>query len=189
MKGISCATLLIVFVATAGCAQRTAQTVPDDAALVEFHDRVRAYVELRDRVSEGLPRLEETAEPEEITETETALAERVREARSNAKRGDIFTPAVRERFRQLLNPELRGLRGQNTRGIIMDENPSGFEEFPFKVNSVYPKQLPLGTVPPNILESLPPLPENLEYRFVDTHLILRDMQANLIVDFIPYAIS
>ena len=68
----------------------------------------------------------------------------------------------------------------------MDENPGAF---PFNVNGVYPKDEPLGTIPPNILGALPPLPEALEYRFVNKHLILRDARANLIVDFIPNAIS
>ena len=38
------------------------------------------------------------------------------------------------------------------------------------------------TVPPNILAALPKLPEDLEYRFVNKHMILLDVHANLIVD-------
>jgi hypothetical protein len=37
--------------------------------------------------------------------------------------------------------------------------------------------------------SLPKLPEELEYRIVDKNLILRDVQANIIVDFIRTAIQ
>ena len=40
-------------------------------------------------------------------------------------------------------------------------------------------------MPPSILLNLPKLPEELEYRFVGPHLILHDVNANLIVDFIP----
>ena len=40
-----------------------------------------------------------------------------------------------------------------------------------------------------LLASLPPLPEEIEYRFVGKHLILRDAKANLIIDYIPNAIS
>jgi hypothetical protein len=36
-----------------------------------------------------------------------------------------------------------------------------------------------------LLDVLPRLPEELEYRFVGRDLILRDVKANLIVDFIP----
>lgn len=80
------------------------------------------------------------------------------------------------------------MRGQNTRGSIKDEGP-GAGGFPFKVNDVYPKEQPLGTVPPNILAALPVLPEDTEYRFIDRHLILHDARANLIIDYMPNAIS
>ena len=82
---------------------------------------------------------------------------------------------------------MKGVRGQNTRGIIHDEGP-GPGAFSFKVNHAYPKEQPLGPVPANILKTLPPLPENLEYRFVDNHLTLGDTRANLIVDYMPNAI-
>jgi hypothetical protein len=58
-----------------------------------------------------------------------------------------------------------------------------------KVNSRYPATAPLPTVPPNLLVRLPQLPEELEYRIVNRDLILRDVNANLIVDFIPSAIQ
>jgi hypothetical protein len=38
-------------------------------------------------------------------------------------------------------------------------------------------------VPVTLLLNLPRLREELEYRIVDKHLILRDVQANIIVDF------
>ena len=58
----------------------------------------------------------------------------------------------------------------------------------FKVNGPYPDEEPLSTVPPNVLASLPELPEDIEYRFVGKHLILRDARANLIIDYIANAI-
>ena len=56
---------------------------------------------------------------------------------------------------------------------------------PPAINTDYPTTLPLATVPPHLLLKLPTLPEELEYRFLGRHLILRDIKANLIVDFIP----
>lgn len=44
------------------------------------------------------------------------------------------------------------------------------------------------TVPVTLLLNLPRLPEEIEDRIVDKNLILRDVQANIIVDFIPNAI-
>ena len=38
-----------------------------------------------------------------------------------------------------------------------------------------------------ILQSLPPLPEELQYRIIGQSLVLWDCHANLIVDFLPGA--
>jgi hypothetical protein len=53
------------------------------------------------------------------------------------------------------------------------------------VNMTYPPEWPLQTFPPTLLFQLPQLPEELEYRFVDNALILRDTEANIVVDFMP----
>ena len=60
---------------------------------------------------------------------------------------------------------------------------------PLRVNESYPAGAPLPTVPPSLLLNLPPLPPEVEYRIVGTDLILHDVEANLIVDWIPDAIS
>ena len=39
-----------------------------------------------------------------------------------------------------------------------------------------------------ILRNLPKLPEGVEYRIIGRNLILRDVKANMIVDYIPNAI-
>ena len=39
-------------------------------------------------------------------------------------------------------------------------------------------------MPVNVLKILPPLPRGLEYRIVDTHLILLDVDANIVVDYV-----
>jgi hypothetical protein len=57
-----------------------------------------------------------------------------------------------------------------------------------KVNAVYPENAPLPTIPPNLLANLAQLPKDLEYRIVGRALILRDVHANLIVDYIPNAV-
>jgi len=42
----------------------------------------------------------------------------------------------------------------------------------------------MSTMPPDVLAALPKLPENLEYRFVGNRLILLDVEAHLVVDFV-----
>jgi hypothetical protein len=58
-----------------------------------------------------------------------------------------------------------------------------------RVNAEYPVDAPLSTMPPTLLQRLPLLPEELEYRFVGPDLILRDKNANIIVDYMRDAAS
>jgi hypothetical protein len=56
------------------------------------------------------------------------------------------------------------------------------------VNGRYPDEVPVSTVPPEILQTLPKLTEDLEYRFIGRHLILLDSHAHVIADFIENAV-
>ena len=53
------------------------------------------------------------------------------------------------------------------------------------INQAYPSASPLATFPATLLEVMPKLPDILEYRLLSEGLILRDVKANIIVDFIP----
>jgi len=81
-------------------------------------------------------------------------------------------------------PELTGPEGRETKANISDEEA----KVRLAVNARYPATEPLQTLPPNILANLPQLPEDMEYRVVGRALVLRDVDANIIVDFIPNAI-
>jgi len=164
-------------------AQEKPAVNPSAAVLMDFKDRIAKYVELRKKADDSAPPLKKTPEPSEIKEAQHALGERVGVARKGAKQGDIFTPEISTHFRRLLRPEVKN---PGAKDLIKDDNPGNI---PFKVNGPYPEKEPLSSVPPNVLASLPPLPKDIEYRFVGKHLILRDARANLIIDYIPNAIS
>jgi hypothetical protein len=165
-----------------------AQLSPADRqALAEFDQRMKQYVSLRDEVNKGAAKQRETSDPAKIATAREALAAKIRAQRAAAKPGDIFSPYIQERFRKILAPEFKGTKGQNTKGSIKDETAAP-GTVKLAVNAQYPKDQPLGTVPPNILEALPQLPEGVEFRFIDRHLALRDAEANLIIDFMPAAI-
>ena len=154
----------------------------DAAVLATFTDRVHSYVDLRASLEPGLPPLRVTTNPDEIDQAENALAKKIREARAAARQGDIFTPPVQTQIKKMLLIEV----DEETLASIKDDNPG---EFTFKLNGTYPKTKPVSTMPPNVLQLLPPLADGLEYRFVGGHLILRDRRANIILDDIPYAIK
>jgi hypothetical protein len=52
----------------------------------------------------------------------------------------------------------------------------------------YPVDAPVSTMPAPVLLRMPQLPKELEYRFVGKSLVLRDTEANIIVDVIPGAV-
>lgn len=157
---------------------------PDAGLMADFRKRVDEYVKLHKKAESAAPtELEEKAKPAEIVTAEQSLAQHIRHTRATAKRGDIFTPATQAMFRRLLRPPLtKGPDAADNKAIIKDDAPEP-KEVPFKVNGDYPKEAPLSTVPPDVLASLPQLPEDIQYRFVGKHLLLYDAKANLIIDF------
>jgi hypothetical protein len=151
--------------------------------LKDFKDRLDKYTSIRKSADDHTPPLKRTEDPGKIEVAQDALAKRIHDLRASAKHGDIFSPEISAYFRRLLRPELKD---KGTKDSIADDNPGNIPYL--KVNAVYPENEPLSTVPPNVLITLPPLPEDIEFRFVGRHLILRDSRANLIIDYIPNAL-
>jgi hypothetical protein len=184
---VLCPVGVLALVGSDGLAARVQQprTNPDAQVLADFQKRVASYVELQEKLRKEGPRLRETADAAKIQAAQDALAEKMRAARGTARQGEIFTPDAEKLFRRLLAPEVKGPDAAETKAAIREDAPKGV---PLKVNATYPEDAPLPTVPPNLLASLPKLPEQLEYRFVNRDLILRDVPANLIVDYMRNAI-
>ena len=73
-------------------------------------------------------------------------------------------------------------RSPADRKALFSELPKGVQ---LRINQSYPTTLPLLSVPAKLLAMLPMLPEELEYRFIDRYFLLRDRDANLIIDVLP----
>jgi hypothetical protein len=157
----------------------------DAAALATMNDRLKAYVELHQKLESGLPKLPDDATPEQIDKNQRLFERRMREVRSEAKPGDIFTPEARPVIKRLIAEVFEGPDGKQLKASIMDENPVGIK---LAVNARYPDAVPISTVPPQILQTLPKLTEDMEYRFIGDALILLDAHAHTIADFIDNAL-
>ena len=167
--------------ATVKAPEPTSQAGLDAEAVSDFTRRVERYVELRDKLQkQGTPQKTRENVGENLVSQE-ALATRIRAARSDARQGDIFTPAIAAALRRAMNPELRGGAAAGTREAIRHGAPV---KFTFQVNGPYPEGATRSFMPANVLNILPPLPKGLEYRIVDTHLILMDVDANIVVDYL-----
>jgi hypothetical protein len=157
----------------------------DAQALATMNDRLKDYVELHKKLEEGLPKLPDAATPEQIDKNQRMLEQKVREARKTAKQGDLFTAEAQPVIKRLLASVFGGPEGKELKASILDESPTGMK---LTVNGRYPDTVPVSSVPPDVLQTLPKLSEDMEYRFIGRHLILLDAHAHVIADFIPDAI-
>ena len=168
---------------------RQAQTPPVNEmakVMAAFTERVAAYAALQEKLASSLPKLPTEATPQQIDSHQRALAALVAKARPAARRGDLFTPDMQAVVRDLMARTFKQPRARaQLRASIAEENPRGLK---LTVNGRYPDVVPLATMPPEVLQNLPPLPKELEYRFVGNSLILLDARAHLVVDFMPRAL-
>ncbi len=162
------------------------QQVNQGAATVQdFQKRVADYVKLRKTAETKLPPLKRTGSQENIAHHEHELGRRIREARSEAKQGDIFTPEIAAEFRRLISLAMQPGNSGRIKESLKSSEPVVLR---LRVNDRYPKTVPLQSTPPTLLMNLPRLPPELEYRMVGHDLALLDVKANLIVDLINDAI-
>ena len=180
------ALLVIAATLTAPRALFGSQAAPDNRGLKEFSDRVEAYEKVREKAEKSLPKFKKKSKQEVIAVQQQALVTKIRELRSSAQRGDIFTVSATEAIAQTIKAVFTGPDAHRVQNTIQTGEPlRGFE---VQVNQRYPDSLPFTTVPATLLRKLPRLPDEVAYRILGSDLLLVDRKANLIVDFIPNAI-
>jgi hypothetical protein len=170
--------LLSIFLFVCARAQKA-----DSSAVKEFQDRIDSYLSAKKKQDIAN---KPTDSPGKLAQEKQQTAEKTQEARPEAQRGDIFTPAVAAYFKQQIENTLRGPEGGKVRASLRHAEP--LPNVQLRVNAKYPRNLPLQSTPPTLLMNLPPLPKELQYRIVGSTLVLYDMSSGLVVDFIPGAI-
>jgi hypothetical protein len=159
----------------------------DTDAVAEFQRRLRQYDAVRGRLDASLPVQAVSSNPAEILAIIEAHHSALRSARQTARQGDMFSPSIAGLFRHWILDSLRGMTADEFLLMITEDDAPPMA--PPSVNASYPDGGALTTMPPQLLQILPTLPSGLEYRFIDRDLILWDRHANLIIDFIPHALS
>ena len=175
------ATSLTLAAMSAGAAGQESPVNSFAQSMVDFRARVDAYRKLRDKATAKLPELEETKDPAKISAREKALGQAIAAARASAKSGDVFGQEMSQYLRTILTEDWKS-RSAADRKALFEEIPPNLK---LTVNQVYPTTIPLVTLPAKLLAKLPVLPEVLEYRLVDHYFLLRDRDANLIIDVLP----
>jgi hypothetical protein len=182
LTALTTGSALVISLHAARATQSTEASVPEVA---EFQKRAQEYVALHKKVEGGITPLPNEATPEQIDGALVQLSQGIVKARAAAKVGDIFQPAMQAWVRKTLQRAFSGPDGKDLRASILDENPIGAT---VRVNGPYPDSIPLSTMPPKVIEALPKLPEELEFRFVGDRLILFDHHAHIIVDYLDRAL-
>lgn len=162
------------------------QTQEDAEGFRQFSDGVLKYVKVHNSVEAHLRQVKRADSPENIDAHQQQLAKGIREERSQAHRGDIFTSGASVAIRHAIRSVFQGAQGDAARATIQQGEPLG--QRVRRVNGAYPDTGPYTTVPPTLLMNLPPLPDILAYRIVGHDLVLLDVTANLVVDFLPLVI-
>ena len=168
-------------VMSVGAASQEAPVNPFAQSMVDFHKRVDDYMKLRGKITGKVPEPEETADPGKISAREKALGQAIAAARASAKSGDVFGQEMSSYLRTILAEDWKS-RSAADRKALFEEIPPNLK---LTVNQTYPTTIPLVTLPARLLAKLPMLPEVLEYRLVDHYFLLRDRDANLIIDVLP----
>jgi hypothetical protein len=143
---------------------------------------VADYLAMRAKALQEVGKLEPNATAAEISTASDALARAVQRARPQRPQGTFFDPAaadaIRGRLRDLLVRLPKVLEG------IDDEDPRPRTP---AVYARFPAASPMATMPPSLLAVLPAVPPELEYRLVGEDLILRDVDAGLVLDVLTKA--
>jgi hypothetical protein len=171
-----------VLIAGAVCAQIGHPAVNADSLIIQnFEKRVAGYLQLRKSIESNLDKLKSTPSGEKITHHENELRRAVREARKSARPGDIFTPDIADEIRRLIKIAVQPQDGNHIAQSLRHAEPV---QLHLEINERYPEVVPLQSTPPSLLENLPPLPPEIEYRITGADLVLLDAKANMIVDII-----
>jgi hypothetical protein len=175
-----------VFLLACSVTIASGQRVNADAQhIADFQQRVAAYVKLRNEAAAGMPGQKPTDSPGKMNNQERELAQKIRSLRPSARKGDIFTPEITAEFLRLIRLAWRSSDAARMKRSLARSEPVSIT---LHTNDAYPSSIPLQSMPPTLLENLPLLPKELEYRVISHNLVLRDARANLIVDFIEHAI-
>ena len=167
-------------------ARQTPPRVNADAQLsVDFLKRVETYLDLHKKLEATLPPLSKQPAPAEIDTHARALARLIAHARPSAEQGDLLTRDTRAYFRRQITRALAGPDGAAIKDSIFEENLGRVR---IRVNNRYPDSVPFSTTPTQILAALPKLPDEMEYRFLAERLILLDVHAQMVVDYMDDAI-
>lgn len=188
---------VVIVVSTVGCSPTLPPTTvpaqpdvtfnPFKAALQAYVDQTQPYRRQAAQAAENVPgkAAPQAGSEKSVRTRQSELADALRtKLRPNAKQGEIFMPLIVPALKHHIEYAFASPK----RDLLLDELA---EQNTSPANARAPvinQQLDAPRVPPRLSAILPPLPTQLEYDFVGRALVLRDVDAEVVVDFLPDAL-
>jgi hypothetical protein len=162
-------------------------TAVEAPILESFTQRINAYMQVHNDVEGKLSLQSSLDEGEDVFAAVEAMQSGIRKARADARRGAILTADVGALIRMRLESRLAacGQKVEDVLAFINDERAPGAPHP--KINERFPWESG-SAMWPSFMGVLPPLPEELVYRFADRDLVLIDLHADLVVDILADAL-
>ena len=174
---------LLAFAVVGQAAPDPTQPVP----LLRFKASIHQYVQLHRRIEQQLPPFRAHTDAQDMMESSNAMAAALQTARTDAREGDIFTREVTALLRTRVSDSLaaRGFLPEEMVASTLEEADDN-AALPV-VNGRFPWRRG-AAMWPCVLDALPRLPHELQYRFVGRDLVLVDTDADLVVDILRNAV-
>ena len=165
--------------------QTAVSTSAEAIAIQQFDEAIAHYMALRHRLRAEVSGPVENSSSTQLTNASDALAGAIQRARQDAQIGSIFNEKVAAVIkRRIANAVLT----EHLVPVLADIDDDGAGGPSPKVHLRLPVSAQMATMPPALLKVLPQLPKELEYRIAGRYLILRDVDASLLLDYIPLAV-
>jgi len=178
--------LVAALLGSAGYARAQYSVFDGDAALRLFQERVDSYAALHRRLAPS-PSTMTSTDPISKLLTRNYLAAAIRGARRYAQQGEVFSPEVATIFRWTLADAIGERDGEAFLTDLNAGEPVPLGMHP-TVNEPY-TMTPLYRVPQEVRLGLPSIPAELDYRIAGHDLVLWDIYAGVVVDFVPDAFT
>ena len=156
------------------------QSDEQTAALKDFEKRLNGYVALRAKLAKALKPLSPTVSASDLAARQESLAAALRTSRKMAKQGDLIPTPVASQLRTVVKADFQQRKPDARQAAFSEVADAGTPI----INRTDPAKAALPTVPPLLLAKLPVLPDNLQYRFIDRHLVILDGDTQLIIDYV-----
>jgi hypothetical protein len=178
--------LMVLLGATAATAQ---PLYPESDDARQFVAATRDYAWTHRRLESAMGPIEVNADIDRIHRSVVQLADAIRAERPQARLGDLFTPSLGIELRWRIADALAA-HDFGPADVRAAEAADGTDPslVTLAVNGPFPWAHGSAMFP-CVIEALPELPPELQYRIVGDTLVLVDVHASLIVDLLPSALQ